>query len=88
MRNTHKRNLLSLARLERFFHSSVNTIVSIILKNADAGVILLNGGEVVARKAYPRWNGKEYTNSEGETYVVEEELADLMYFSAVNLMGV
>lgn len=54
----------------------------------DAGVILLNGGEVVARKAYPRWNGKEYTNSESETYVVEVELADLMYFSAVNLMGV
>ena len=56
-------------------------------KMQDAGVILLNGGEVVARKAYPRWNGKEYTNSEGETYVVEEELADMMFFSALELRG-
>lgn len=53
----------------------------------DAGVILLNGGEVVARKAYPLWNGKEYTNSDKEPYVVEEELADLMFFSALNLRG-
>ena len=53
----------------------------------DAGVILLDGGAVVARKAYPLWNGKEYTNSDGEIYVVEEELADLMFFSAINLTG-
>lgn len=54
----------------------------------DAGVILLNGGEVVARKAYPIWNEKEYTNADGEPYIVEEELADLMFFSALNLRGV
>lgn len=53
----------------------------------DAGVILLNGGEIVARKAYPVWNEREYTNGEGEPYVVEEELADLMFFSAINLKG-
>ncbi len=53
----------------------------------DAGVILLNGGQVVARKAYPLWNGKEYTNSDKEPYVVEEELADLMFFSALDLRG-
>lgn len=56
-------------------------------KMPDAGVILLNGGEVVARKAYPLWNGEEYTNAEGETYVVENELADLMFFSAIELKG-
>ena len=54
----------------------------------DAGVILLNGGEVVARKAYPLWNCKEYTNADEEPYVLEEELADLMFFSALNLKGV
>lgn len=53
----------------------------------DAGVILLNGGEVVARKAYPLWNGKEYTNSDKEPYVVEKELADLSFFSALDLRG-
>lgn len=53
----------------------------------DAGVILLNGGEMVARKAYPLWNGKKYTNAEGEPYVVEAELVDLMFFSAIELKG-
>lgn len=53
----------------------------------DAGVILLNGGEVVARKAYPLWNGNEYINACEKTYVMEEELADLMFFSALELRG-
>lgn len=54
---------------------------------ADVGVILLNGGEMVARKAYPLWNGKEYTNAKGEPYIIEKELADLMFFSKLELTG-
>lgn len=54
----------------------------------DCGVILLNGGEIVARKSYPIWNGSEYTNRDAETYIMEEELYDLMFFSAVDLHGV
>lgn len=54
----------------------------------DAGVILLNGGEVVARKAYPLWNGQEYVHADGTAYVMEEELADLEFLPAINLRGV
>lgn len=57
-------------------------------KMPDAGVILLNGGEVVARKAYPDWNGKAYVNADAQPYVMENELEDLMFFSDLNLRGV
>lgn len=53
----------------------------------DIGIILLNGGEMVARKAYPVWDGKGYTNTKGESYIVEDELADLMFFSELELTG-
>ena len=54
----------------------------------DCGVILLNGGEVIARKSYPVWNGNEYINHDAEPYIMEEELYDLMFFSALDLRGV
>jgi len=53
----------------------------------DVGVILLNGGEIVAQKAYPMWDGSEYVNIDGELYEIEKELADLMYVSALELQG-
>ena len=54
----------------------------------DCGVILFNGGEVVARKAYPLWNGQEYVHADGTAYVMEAELADLEFLPAVDLRGV
>lgn len=54
----------------------------------DAGVILLNGGEVVARKAYPLWNGQEYVHADGTAYVMERELADLEFIPVLDLRGV
>jgi len=56
-------------------------------KVPDCGVILLNG-EVVARKAYPVWDGKQYSNNSGEKFTIEKGLfADLMYFSELDLSG-
>lgn len=53
----------------------------------DCGVILLNG-EIVARKAYPVWDGKQYSNNSGEKFTIETGLfADLMYFSDLDLSG-
>lgn len=54
----------------------------------DCGVILLDG-DIVARKAYPIWDGKTYLDPDsGEAFTVETGLfADLMYFSALDLTG-
>ncbi len=53
----------------------------------DCGLILLNGN-TVARKAYPVWDGKQYSNNSGEKFTIEKGLfADLMYFSHLDLSG-
>lgn len=53
----------------------------------NCGILLLNGGEIVARKEYPLWDGEQYTTAEGEVYDVTKDLADLSYFPAIDLTG-
>ena len=53
----------------------------------NSGVLLLNGGEIVARKEYPLWDGEQYTTAKGEVYDVTRDLADLSYFPAIDLTG-
>ena len=53
----------------------------------NCGVLLLNAGEIVARKEYPLWDGEQYTTAEGEIYDVTKDLADLSYFPAIDLTG-
>lgn len=50
------------------------------------GVILLNGGEWVAKQVYPGWNGKRFVHPDGSEFILESGLyADLMYFVELNL---
>ena len=52
----------------------------------DCGLILLNG-TIVARKAYPAWDGHQYI-IDGEEFTLEDGLfADLMYFTKLDLDG-
>lgn len=50
----------------------------------NCGVLLLNGGEIIARKEYPLWDGEQYTTAEGNVYDVTKDLADLSYFPAID----
>lgn len=53
---------------------------------SDCGLILLNG-TIIARKAYPVWDGRQYTSG-GEEFTLENGLfADLMYFTKLDLDG-
>ncbi|MCM1241518.1 MAG: right-handed parallel beta-helix repeat-containing protein, partial [Roseburia sp.] len=53
----------------------------------DCGTILLNDS-LIARKAYPVWNGTDYATNEGDAFTVETGLnADLMFFSDLELSG-
>ena len=52
----------------------------------DCGLILLNG-TIVARKAYPAWDGHQYISG-GEKFTLEDGLfANLMYFTKLDLDG-
>ncbi|MCR4945792.1 MAG: hypothetical protein K5929_02450 [Lachnospiraceae bacterium] len=57
-------------------------------KHTDCGIILLNN-EIVCRKYYPVWNGKEYLTFDGkQQFSLKRDLSsDLMFYSDIDLTG-
>lgn len=52
---------------------------------ADTSVIVMNGGEVYAKRDLAYWNGEKYLQEEDFTkdYIVEQELKDMEFFTEI-----